>query len=472
MIRTWVISSILIMGLFDPILPQTWHFFTVDSGVKPALDLDSGGIPHISCMLEDHNGFVKHAIWNPATSMFDAAIVSTGYFYGPLDMALDQDGFPHINYHNHTFEDQVHAYLTTNGWVEERIQDPGHDGWDNSIVLDGNNYPHTSTIQPTAFGGVGVEYAFFNGATWQVEAIGYTFVDYANTTSLALDSEGKPHITFYDDKSGDLIYAVRDMSGWNISAVDTEGDVGRFSSLYLDASDVPHISYYQHLGGTTGVVKFAVANGLNWNIATVDSLGNVVIGFSGARNITSLDFDSQGLPHISYSDEKILKHAFWDGAIWQTEVVLDVSGTSTVLGQLTSMKLDGLDLPHIAYFEVTSKSPLTGVVKYATQKMATSVSDDPGRPAAFDLMQNYPNPFNPQTTIQYELTENTAVSLKIYNLLGQEVRILVSVVQTAGMKSIVWNGKDDLGRTVPSGIYFYRLQAGLKTDERRMLFLR
>jgi hypothetical protein len=93
-------------------------------------------------------------------------------------------------------------------------------------------------------------------------------------------------------------------------------------------------------------------------------------------------------------------------------------------------------------------------------------------PNKFDLSQNYPNPFNPTTTIQYALKENVKVSLIIYNMLGQEVRNLVEEPQTAGFREVAWDGKNDLGQQVASGVYLYRIVAGNYIQTRRMVLLK
>ncbi|MFQ5640809.1 MAG: T9SS type A sorting domain-containing protein [bacterium] len=96
-----------------------------------------------------------------------------------------------------------------------------------------------------------------------------------------------------------------------------------------------------------------------------------------------------------------------------------------------------------------------------------------GLPQQFGLAQNYPNPFNPETTIQYQLPQTGNVTLRIYNLLGQEVRTLVSENQTAGSYSVAWNGKNDVGEFVTSGMYFYKLKVGESfLVTRKMLFLK
>ncbi|MDZ7363200.1 MAG: T9SS type A sorting domain-containing protein [candidate division KSB1 bacterium] len=81
-------------------------------------------------------------------------------------------------------------------------------------------------------------------------------------------------------------------------------------------------------------------------------------------------------------------------------------------------------------------------------------------PSDFVLQQNYPNPFNPTTQIRYELPRAVHVSVIIYNSLGREIRRLVDRVQPAGYHHVTWNGRDQRGKPVPSGIYHYRLQVG------------
>ena len=90
----------------------------------------------------------------------------------------------------------------------------------------------------------------------------------------------------------------------------------------------------------------------------------------------------------------------------------------------------------------------------------------------FELYQNYPNPFNPTTTISYFLSNATEVVLKIYNILGQEIRHLLNEHQTPGHKSMTWDGKDDRGNRVSSGVYIYRLQTGGNIQSKKMLLLK
>jgi hypothetical protein len=80
-------------------------------------------------------------------------------------------------------------------------------------------------------------------------------------------------------------------------------------------------------------------------------------------------------------------------------------------------------------------------------------------PRSFVLSQNYPNPFNPTTTIEYSVPAASEVTLKIYNVLGQEIVTLDNSVRNAGHHKAVWNGRSSSGNAVASGIYFYTLTA-------------
>ena len=90
-----------------------------------------------------------------------------------------------------------------------------------------------------------------------------------------------------------------------------------------------------------------------------------------------------------------------------------------------------------------------------------------GIPAEIELSQNYPNPFNPSTKIKYSLPKSGYVTLTIYDILGREFSTLVNVYQDAGYKSVQFNADN-----LPSGVYFYRLQAGTFTETRKLVVLR
>ena len=97
---------------------------------------------------------------------------------------------------------------------------------------------------------------------------------------------------------------------------------------------------------------------------------------------------------------------------------------------------------------------------------------DTTTPVAYDLNQNFPNPFNPTTTISFTIPENETISLKIYDILGRNVRTLVEGGYAAGSYNIVWDATDMSGNTVSAGVYFYTIKAGSYVETKRMLFMK
>ena len=106
----------------------------------------------------------------------------------------------------------------------------------------------------------------------------------------------------------------------------------------------------------------------------------------------------------------------------------------------------------------------------------TAVDQDVGvsLPTRFELHQNYPNPFNPQTIIRYNLPDEYLVTVEIFNVVGQQIRLLLNAqIQGPGLKQVVWDGRDDHGKMLGSGIYLYRITAsslGPGNDTAEILF--
>jgi hypothetical protein len=102
----------------------------------------------------------------------------------------------------------------------------------------------------------------------------------------------------------------------------------------------------------------------------------------------------------------------------------------------------------------------------------TSVNEQKNLPTEFALLQNYPNPFNPETTISYALGAAGHVKLSIFNIRGERVATLVNAEQPAGKHAVRWRGIDTAGRSLASGIYWYRLEAAGMTMTKRMIMMK
>ena len=93
-------------------------------------------------------------------------------------------------------------------------------------------------------------------------------------------------------------------------------------------------------------------------------------------------------------------------------------------------------------------------------------------PAEYTLHQNFPNPFNPYTNIRYDLPKNEEVQIEIFDMLGKKIRLLIYQKQIAGFHKVQWDGKDNLGRPVSSGMYLYMLKAGQFKKSKKMVILK
>jgi hypothetical protein len=93
-------------------------------------------------------------------------------------------------------------------------------------------------------------------------------------------------------------------------------------------------------------------------------------------------------------------------------------------------------------------------------------------PTEYSLFQNYPNPFNPSTLISYALPTNSFVSLKIYDMLGREVKTLVNTEQSAGIMNVLWNGDNNFGSKVSSGTYIYVIKTSDFFKAKKMILLK
>jgi hypothetical protein len=126
----------------------------------------------------------------------------------------------------------------------------------------------------------------------------------------------------------------------------------------------------------------------------------------------------------------------------------------------------------VGWTEIGNGSTDIYVVKLEPDNSSDVNHDNNIYPSSFSLSANYPNPFNPNTTIGYGLQRRAHVTIDIFNLLGQKVKTLIDETKGAGQYSTEWNGRDESGQAVSSGIYFYRLEAGNEAQVNKMMLLK
>ncbi len=147
----------------------------------------------------------------------------------------------------------------------------------------------------------------------------------------------------------------------------------------------------------------------------------------------------------------------------------DVQGLTTRL-----YGLDVADTTYYAQIEIASNdaSDPTVIIPVVIHVGITGIETETQLPTTFAVSPNYPNPFNPSTTINFQLPEAVDVKLVVYNVLGQKVRTLVSKSLQAGRYQSVWDGSNDAGAKVSSGVYIYRFEAGDFSRVKKMILLK
>ncbi|MBN1559811.1 T9SS type A sorting domain-containing protein [candidate division KSB1 bacterium] len=169
--------------------------------------------------------------------------------------------------------------------------------------------------------------------------------------------------------------------------------------------------------------------------------------------------------HAGYN----LHRSLAEGGYAKINAELIKSGTSLHYEYLDQNVQHGVYFYRLEEVSLDGQSTFYGPIQVSS---ATDVADTPAMPIAHSLSQNYPNPFNPTTAISYALPERSEMMLNVYDIHGKLVRTLVTGLQPAGAYTITWDGVNNAGESVPSGIYLYRMTAGSFVKTERMTLLK
>ncbi len=163
-------------------------------------------------------------------------------------------------------------------------------------------------------------------------------------------------------------------------------------------------------------------------------------------------------------------------AIYRSETTpVDINDIKNLVAVVSGTRISYTDQVadgnKVYYYVVTAFDKLHNESEPSNQvsTVPVFVAETGETPQKFELYQNYPNPFNLETTIEYELPFDSWTSLKIYNVLGQEVKTLVEGFKEAGRHKVIWDGRDEKGRVVTSGVYFCRMIAGTFTKSIKII---
>jgi uncharacterized delta-60 repeat protein len=389
-----------------------------------------------------------------------------------LSMAVDDSGYSYVtgsSYGGFTNNDYATIKYYPNGdtvWVR-RYNGPGN-GNDkaNALYLDtsGNVYvTGQSEGVSTKYDYATIKY-YANGDTAWVRRHGGNYDDLAK--AIIVDGLGYVYVTGYIFRSSSdcdyltLRYYPTGEEIWakSYSSVGVHADVA--SDIAIDQSGNVYV---------TGGANHEYCT-IKYNPWTGGELWSRKWWSGSAAAITLDDSSNVYVTGCLWSNFFTIKYTTDGDTLW----TITYDGPALEYDEATAM---AIDVDGNVYITGYSDGGETGD-DYATIKYVQTgayVVDETGnreKPSEFSLFQNYPNPFNPATNIEFQLSKSGQVKIEIFNILGQKVRTLVDQYLKAGYKLVDWDGKDNSGNDVSSGIYFFRLQAGEFAQTKKMVLLR
>jgi photosystem II stability/assembly factor-like uncharacterized protein len=402
-----------------------------------------------------------------AEGFYDVCFVdnNTGWLTGPEKVWKTIDGGNHwsvnfdssnINIYNVCFKNLETGWLACRGGIPEKIflmkTIDGGQSW-KKILLPFNNYRYIADMMfvDTQKGWLiisnnwtnesAIIKTFDGGETWQIK--------YSTPNEII-------EIFALNDS---LAYFVK--NPWSISSsifkTSDGGDTwnefyanagSRFRSIFFIDPDYDWISGSDSLGG---LILRTADGGETWQKIKIEG--------SELRSIQFLDRNN-GFLIGSYSIQGCIWQTEDGGISWQSSFF---NNWEEILGIKFSNSTIGWVFGHAGALLKYEGPPVINIINSPSSDLKME---------KFSLSQNYPNPFNPVTTITYNLTRNSIVVLSIYNTLGQKIRTLVNTYQPTGDYQVVWDGRDNHGQPVPSGVYIYRLQVENFSDSRKMMLIR
>ena len=303
-----------------------------------------------------------------------------------------------------------------------------------------------------------------------IQGANWTSID-SNLTNFTIHSLAVSNSSIFAATSGGVFLSTNDGTIWR--AADSGLTNTDVNSLVVNGNNL-------FAGTYGGGIFLSTNNGAVWT--------GVNTGLTNS-NIFSLFASGTDLFAGTYGGGVF--HSTNNGASWAASGLTDtyvysfvVSGTNLFAGGEAGVFLstdngtnwknvgDGLTNDHLGSLAINDNILFAGTYSAGVwwrplSEMVMGIEEKPTIASSFLLYQNYPNPFNPTTSISYQLPMISHVSLKVYDVLGKEIKTLVNERQNAGIHNLTFNGSN-----LPTGIYFYRLQAGNYTQTKKLILLK
>ena len=389
----------------------------------------------------------------------------TGYIlWGFKSGDVDIDGFAETGDISHSL-----SFTNSNGWH-----------------LLGNPYSVSVDWDTDMTLGAGISTTYYR---WT--GSGYKFYPGGGLTAAIAPWEGFFVNTSVDGESFDITYpgvskrshTDENILDWRIRFI-AESGTAQDSHTYIGISDLasaeydefdkyelaslnnefvsvyfPHTTWSLRPGNYTQDIRAMHGSSLEWTMAVAarSSSGTVTLNWTLPDEVDS-DYDialNNNRTQEEINMRERTSYTFTIPAVSQKSSSEKLAVNPDPSDLTAKLSQDGT---HIEYFTVT--------LSKAENEESVNI------PTTFYLNQNYPNPFNPSTTIEYGLPQSGHVELTVFNALGQKVLTLVNEDQPAGIQRVVWNGTNDRGIRVASGMYLYRIKANGTTNIKRLLLIK
>jgi len=418
-------------------------------------------------------------------------------------------------------------------WVRRYDVPGGGDDYARAIVVDASGNVYVTGYSVGCWGNTDIVTLKYHpdGATGWEAIFGGTGNGWDGGSAIAVDGTGGVYVTGYAVGFGtdeDYVTIKYSSEGGDWRTYDGPADstdvglaiaVDGSGNVYVTGRSIGSGTSYDYAtikylpDGDTAWVRRYNGTGNDWDEAgavAADNFGNVYVTGRSTGSGTSYDYAT--IKYLPDGDTAWVRRYNGQGNGYDqaTAIAVDNSGNVYVTGASTGSGT-GLDFATIKYLAngdtgwvirydgsasgdeaavsiavddsgnvyVTGWSQNSeGYEDYCTIKYVqtpSEVKDETGdreKPSEFNLSQNYPNPFNPTTKIEFTLAKSGFVTLQIYDVLGRKVRTLVSQELSSAYKSVIWDGKNEDGKEVASGVYFYQLRVGDFSQPRKMILLK
>jgi hypothetical protein len=340
-----------------------------------------------------------------------------------------------------------------------------------------------------------------SGALWNFDGVSWKSYSAPNLTGLGIDSNDVKYVT--TNLRG--IYSLLSLNGVNWKTITSDGVSGGIIQHYTSFLAVDNRRHSVWVGNEDGPEEILIdtgqtsINGRSESLddlwpkypqqGVLDSYGN--FWYSSYTGYISA-YTAGGWIHLSsdnspfpWKSDSWANYGNWWG---KYAITITPDNVKWFGGPGGLVRYDGSNWKIIPVNADSSKNSIwslkvdadgniwgitpDGIARYGYIPGPSSVNEKSDEPVAFGKITNYPNPFNPSTTIEFTIPSSGKANLIVYDIMGRKVRELVSGQVSSGVRSILWDGHDDSGKSVSSGVYFARLTMGKSFAVKKMLMMK